>query len=260
MKLRGLLLILLFSLFALPVLAQDDGYHDVTFDAFSFRYSDADAQYVNILRYPGDPVEGAGAGFSDAPNTIFNLYSAPPAPESPLDAVIGIRLYAMSDLAQYDFMQAEVDKIQAILAGDADLSSYATSQDGSKSLPFLPPGLHGQQMRARVEVITMPDVQGIGYVTLSPTLAAIEPFGGSSFVYVFQGISADQQHYVSMVVKLDTESLFPAQEAVDLGQLGQDWDAYLKQGAETLEAAPSGAFAPALDSIAKLIESFAFAD
>lgn len=258
MKARSLLLILLLSLFSLPVFAQESGTHDVTFDGFSFSYDDALAQNLNVWRYPGDPVEGAGAGFSDAANTIFNLYNALPAPESPLDAVFGIRLYAMRDLAQYDFMQAEVDKLQAILAGDAELSDYVTTKDGFDTLPFLPTGLHGQQMRARVEIVKTPDVQGIGYLTLSPTLDAIQPFDSTSFVYVFQGISADQQHYISMVVMLTTEPLFPERETADMVQVSRNWDAYVKQGAQALEAAPSTAFTPSLDSIDVLIKSFAF--
>ncbi|MFN8560239.1 MAG: hypothetical protein U0703_01055 [Anaerolineae bacterium] len=258
MKLRSLLLILLLSLFSLPAFAQDDGTHTITLDGFSFRYNDAHAQNVNILRYPGDPVEGAGAGFSDAANTMFNLYNALPAPESPLDAVIGIRLYSMSDLAQYDFMQADVDKLQAILSGDADLSGYQTSKGGAEALPFLPTLIHGQQLRARVEIIKTPEVQGVSYLTLSPTQDAIEPFDISSFVYVFQGISADGQHYVSMVVKLTAPPLFPGRETVDMGALSREWDSYLQQGAQTLEATPADAFAPSLDSISAVIESFAF--
>jgi len=51
---------------------------------FSFSYDATIAQNLNILHYSGDPVEGAGAGFSDAANTLFNLYDAAPAPEGQL--------------------------------------------------------------------------------------------------------------------------------------------------------------------------------
>lgn len=258
MKSRSLLLILLLSLFSLPVFAQPSGIHDVTFDGFSFSYDDALAQNVNILRYPGDPVEGAGAGFSDAANTIFNLYNLTPAPESPLDAIFGIRLYALRDLAQYDFMQTEVDRLHALTSGRPNLSEFSTSSGGKLTLPFLPTGLHAQQLRARVEVIETPEVKGIGYLTLSPTLDAIQPFDSSSFVYVFQGISADNSRYISMVVMLTTPPLFPGRETVDMVELSRNWEAYLTQGAKTLEAAPSGAFAPSLDSISAVIQSFSF--
>src|SRR5262245_26780845 len=116
-------LILIVGVFSIPAFAQEEA-HSVSYDGFSFTYDAAVTENINIFHYPGDPVEGAGAGFSDAANTLFNLYAASPAPESPLDAQVGIRVYATADLAQYDFMQAVIDQLQTLVEEQPDLSAY----------------------------------------------------------------------------------------------------------------------------------------
>jgi hypothetical protein len=242
---------------SIPAFAQESNVHTVSFDSFSFSYADAIAQNINISHYPGDPVEGAGPGFSDAPNTIFNLYNAAPAPESPLDAHAGIRLYATADLAQYDFTQAAVDQLQTLVTEQLDLSAYESSSGETVALPFLPIPLNRQTLIARAEYVETEQLRGITYVVTSPTLAAIEPFTSASFNYVFQGISTDGQFYILAIFKLTT-SLFPEVSTMELADVSANWDSILVETAVTLDEAAPGDFSSSLNNFHELIESFSF--
>jgi hypothetical protein len=265
MRLKFAILLLLAGITILPAYAQEAVPsaaipHSITFDGFSFSYDETLATNLNVLHYPGDPVEGAGAGFSDAANTIFNLYNTWPAPESPLDAQVGIRVYAVRDLAQYDFMQAVVDQLQGLIAERPDLSVYETNTSADASaLPYLPIPMHGQMLRTRAQYIETEQVRGISYLVTSPTLAAIEPLTSTSFRYVFQGISTDGQYYVSLIAQIATP-LFPAENtSAELEDLSQNWEAVLQESAVTLDEAQPANFAPSLDTFDQLIASFAFA-
>ena len=264
MRFKFAILLLLVSIAVLPAHAQEalpgaGTPHSITFDGFSFSYDAALAANLNILHYPGDPVEGSGAGFSDAANTIFNLYNTWPAPESPLEAQVGIRIYAVSDLAQYDFMQAVVDELEGFVTERPDLSAYETNTAAdAPALPYLPILLHGQMLRTRAAYVETEQVRGISYLVTSPTLAAIEPFTSTSFRFVFQGISTDGQYYVSLIAQIATP-LFPAENtSAELEDLSQNWEAILQESAVTLDEAQSTDFAPSLDAFNQLISSFAF--
>lgn len=258
MQFKLLSILFIIGLFSLPAFAQETETHTVSFDGFSFTYDAAVAQNLNIWRYPGDPVEGAGPGFSDAANTLFNLYNAAPAPESPLDAQVGIRLYATADLAQYDFMGAVVDQLQTLVTEQQELAAYESSSGEVTTLPFLPLPMHGQTLIARAEYVETDQVRGIRYIVTSPTLAAIEPFTSASFNYVFQGISTDGQFYLSAIFKL-TNSLFPAEiTSVDMEDLSANWETIVADTAVILDEAHSDDFSPALESYHQLIDSFSF--
>lgn len=248
--------LLLAGLFVVPVFAHEDGAHTVSFDAFSFSYDIALGSNVNIWHYAGDPVEGAAPGFTDAASTTFNLYDAAPAPESLLDGRGGLRLYAVSDLAQYDFMQVVVDQLQSLVTDQPDLAAYESTSDSSSALPYLPVPTHGQMIKAHAEYVETEQVRGISYIVNSPTMAAAEYFVSSSFWFVFQGISTDGQYYVSAVFPLTT-TVFP--EIPPNADLPANWDAYVAQSTTNLNEAPAADFTPSLDQYYQLIESISFA-
>ena len=259
MRFKVFLIALVLGLLSVPVFAQEGGSHTATIDGFSFSYDAALAHNVNILHFPGDPVEGAGAGFSDAANTLINLYDVGPAPESPIDAntKAGIRIYAVSDLAKYDFMQAQVDQLQALIDGKTDLSAFETQAGGDTALPYLPVPIHGQILRTHTTLIETDSLKGIGYLTVTPTMDSIEPFTHSSFIYVFQGISADGKTYISAFFPLDTK-LFPQTMTDDWSGVNEHLDEVLSYSAKTLDEGQASDFTPSLDTIDSLIQSFAF--
>ncbi len=205
MKIKFLVITLLLVLLTVPVLAQET-VHTVSFDGFGFDFSDTLAQNVNIQHIAGDPVESAGPGFSDAAKIQFTLYNSGQVMDSLFDTG-GVRVYRMDELAQYSFLQAEVERLQTLLAEQPDLSAY---EDGINSetgtLPYVPVLTHGQVATARAEYIETETVQGIRY--MSVVRADLGPFGPRDFMYTFQGITTDGQYYVAATFLPATE-LFP---------------------------------------------------
>ncbi len=242
---------------SIPVLAQDSTTHTVTFDGVSFMYEAALGENVNILQVAGDPMADAGPGFSDAAKTQFTFYDF----GEPMDSLFdtgGMRVYTIADLAQYDFLQAQVDQLQNLLAKRPDLTEYesAISGEESKTLPYVPVVTHGQNLTARGAYVETDAVRGVAYVTAFR--AAQEPFLPTDFLYTFQGISTDGQWYVNVTFPLYTD-LFPETLAgFDIEQFNAQWPEYLAESLATLNDATPDDFAPSLSAVDALIQSVQF--
>lgn len=243
---------------SIPVLAQDSTNHSITFDELSFQYDASLGENVNVLQVAGDPVADAGPGFSDAAKTQFTFYDF----GEPMDSLFdtgGMRVYATADLAQYDFLQTQVDALQSLLAERPDLTEYETAISGaeSKTLPYVPVLTHGQNLTARGQYVETDAVSGVAYVTAFR--AAQEPFLPTDFLYTFQGISADGQWYINVTFPLYTE-LFPETlEGLDMEQFNAQWPEYLAESLATLNAATPEDFTPSLSAVDALIRSVQFA-
>lgn len=258
MKLKILaVIVLFFSFLGFNALAQEGESQTLTLGDFSFEFNPEFAASVNITQYAGDPSE-QGPGFSDAPHTRFTLYNQAPAPESWFEAEAGISVYRMEDLAEYEFMQAQVEQLQTLLEERPDLEEYEVVSEGSANLPYIPVLPHGQIIRAHAEYIETDAVQGVGYITYSNATA--EPFISTSFTYTFQGISADGANYVSLNVPLSF-GFFPAEpEPIDPEEFSANLTEYLTEAVNVLDDAAANEFSPSLDDINGLIQTFGFAN
>lgn len=247
MKSRFVLLLLLMLVMVVPLHAQDNASHRVTVDGFSFDL--ALRPNVNIVPYVDD-----GMTFPpEADHIQFIVYESFPVPESIFDIGSGgIRLYNIAGLNELQLEQ--VQQLQTLLADRPDLSPYMTG-DGI-SLPFLPMLTHGQPLRARAEYVETAQVSGISYLTVFS--AAAEPFLSTSFLYTFQGLSADGEHYVSVLFPLQT-SLFPAEpEPIEPDAFMSQLAEYMAETTAALTEASPDDFTPSLDALNALVESFAF--
>jgi hypothetical protein len=259
MRAKIVLFVLVLILFALPVLAQEAVTHNVAFDGISFSFDSIVGDNVNISQYPGDPVEGAGPGFSNAAHTQFNIGYLPQAPDSFFDSTAGIRVFKTADLAQYDFLQAQVDQLQGLIADQTDLSQYEVplGNNMEHTLPYVPVLTHGQVLRAQAHYIETDALTGIAYLTYYA--AASEPLLSNSFYYTVQAISKDGQYYVSANFKPTTD-LFPAEIPADFdpATFNAQMGAYLVESIATLDAASAEDFSPPLATFDAIIESMQF--
>lgn len=230
--------------------------HTTSFDGIGFTFADAYARHVNITHYAGDPPEGGAPGFTDAPYTEFVLYQDAMAPYSLFDTG-GLRVYHLSDLASYDFMQANVEQLQMMIEQQPDLAPHMQGSQQGMALPFLPTITHGQVIRARAHYIETDYVRGIAYLFASQ--AAAEPFMDTSFIYTFQGISTDDQFYVSFVVPVRSSG-FPAdgEVAIDMAAFQESLPGYYVDSIATLNAASADAFSPDLSLLDEVVVSITF--
>lgn len=250
MKLKYLLLGWL--LLAIPVLAQAS---TVSFDGFSFNLSAGLATNVNITQFAGDPPTLDQPGGPDVKHVQFNLYTNAPAPESFFDAPIGIRVYQTADFAGYDLPGKVLSQLQTLLAQKPDLTQYAVADtNGGHTLPFLPIMPAAQVIRAQIHYLETTAVHGISYVTVYRQ--DVSPFTSGDFFYTFQGLSADDSAYVTVVARLKT-SLFPATDGTNFAD-GTQYNDYMAQSLAKLTGATPDSFMPALTTLDGLVQTFRF--
>lgn len=206
---------------------------------FTVTFNGPLANNVSVTEQTGTPVDEASPGFSDAPTTLFMFDGA-------LQNA-SLRIYKMTDLAQYDFMQARVDELQNLIDTQADLNAADT-------LPQLPIYTHGQVIKARAQHHDTGTLRGISYLTAYQ--AAAEPFISDSFTFVFQGMTTDGMYYVSFLAPVTT-TLYSDELPTDfdLATFVDNLDAYLADETQTLNNAPDDAFTPQLNAVLDLILS-----
>jgi hypothetical protein len=258
LKLKLLALGIVMILGVSPALAQG-GTNTISANGFSFSFDSSWAANVNIVAYPGDPVDYEAPGGPEVKHTEFILYNGTPAPESQFDGVGGIRVYRTADFAGYDFPSQQLAQLQSLVAGMTDLTPYMaiTENTTTNTLPMMPVFPAAQVIRARAQHLDLATISGISYITVYRQ--DVSPFTSSEFWYIFQGLSKDGQYYVSAMFKI-APSMFPAEIPADF-----DWDtfnatfsAYLQQSVDQLNAATPDQFAPSLTALDAVVGSFSF--
>ncbi len=236
------------GLVAFPTFAQEKRTNRITFNDFSFSYDAELASQVVITQYLTEP---ADVFPPQGKHTLFVLSSE----EEPDNSSVGIRVYRMADLAQYDHTQSQLIQLQELLAERRDLTQYVASSENT--LPFLPVIAAGQTIHARVAYVATPKLIGISYLTAYQEAA--EPLVQHDFLYTFQGISTDGKYYVSAVFRVNPNS-FPTVLPADF-----NYETFLAQMPEYLEdsttqlaiSAPE-TFTPSLVTLDSIVQSVEF--
>ena len=231
-----------------PITAQEQVPNTVSFNGFSFSFDSEIATRVNITQYLTEP---ADVFPPHGLHTHFVIYG-----EQPPDAsIVGIRVYAMNDLATHEHTQAQVSQLQAMLAEQRDLATYTAGTENP--LPFLPVVAAGQIIRARAHYVVTSDVTGISYITAYQQ--GPQPFLQQDFLYTFQGVSADGEYYISAVFRVNPE-VFPTEMRTDFvyKTFLDELPDYLSESTTQLNEAQPSDFAPSLDMLDAVIQSIRF--
>ena len=243
--------LLLLLAFTFPALAQEETQHEVSFDGFSFSYATAVAEDVNITYNSAE--ELAGVFPTMAPHVQFLLYSGETVPAFPAEAPAVIRVFNTAD---FDEGQAgALTQLQTLLDERPNLAEYMAPD---VTLPFLPIFPAGQIIRARAQYVETEAIDGISYLTAYAE--AMEPFVSGSFIYTFQGLSANGEHYVSAIFRLNT-SLFSDELPAnfDMATFSENLDQYLADTIAAINETDASEISPSLESLDETIASFAFA-
>jgi hypothetical protein len=126
-------------------------------------------------------------------------------------------------------------------------------------LPYLPVVNAAQVFRSREQQIMFNGGRGLVYLT---TFAQdVFPATEGTVQLTFQGITDDGSKYISAVFPLDT-SILPDEigEDFDYEAFSANYEAYLAETREALDALPDDAFAPQLDALLALIGSIEVAE
>lgn len=126
-------------------------------------------------------------------------------------------------------------------------------------LPYLPLVNAAQIFRSREQAVVFNGGRGLVYLT---TFAQdVFPATEGTVQLTFQGITDDGSRYISAVFPLDT-SILPDEigEDFDYEEFSANYEAYLTETREALDALPADAFAPQLDALLALIGSIEVAE
>jgi hypothetical protein len=253
MQYRLAALILMLMMGVMPALAQES--HTVVYDAFRFSYDSTLAGHVNIAPYPGDPPDNTMEGAIEVKHTQFTLYDGDVVP-STFESPAAIRVYSVADFKGYAEREKRLAALQSLL--DKKPTSNAPEAmrlSANMELPFLPVLPAGQVITARAEYMETPAVKGIRYITVYRE--DVGPFAAGEFLYTFQGLSTDGEHYISAIFRLKP-GMFPA-ELEGFDPMTFNMATYAKESVDKLNAADAEKdFAPSLGTLNRIIHSFAF--
>jgi hypothetical protein len=148
-----------------------------------------------------------------------------------------------------DVIDQHVANLQGLIAGGA--------LGANSVLPLLPPFNAGQVFYAQYAVVPFQNGSGIRYVTMYSQAAY--PVNNHEVFYSYQGLTSDGQYWISIIFPINNPIL-PA--SGDTPPDGQSWDdfnnnyqSYLADITEQLDAQSPGSFVPTINMLDSLINS-----
>lgn len=168
-----------------------------------------------------------------------------------------IDVFTIEEFGPFPYFIEQLDELSRLLAERPDLNQYVladVSSPDAARLPFLPIFPAAQVFRAQPEYIRVPGVEGIRYLVYFSQ--ALNPIAEGEVFYTFQGITDDGQHYVSVIMPVNTgvlETDFPVIE--DYDAFAAEYQQYLMNIVGTLTPADPESFTPALSVLDALAQS-----
>jgi hypothetical protein len=158
-----------------------------------------------------------------------------------------ILIFPVDTFRTYGPGNTQIEMLQQILVGHSD--------QFPDKLPFMPVEDTVRTLRARVGYLDFQNGNGIHYLTGG---GFANPITNMNFFYTYQGLTADGKYYVAAILPIAHPSLPP-----DDGQIpadvqsaaSSDFNAYIANLTQQLEAADPASFTPNLDRLDDLIKS-----
>ncbi len=155
-----------------------------------------------------------------------------------------------------------VDPTYPLLIGNKDaliqlLTTHPTEVE-HRDLPFYPPTNAGILFHARFHYLNFQNGSGVAYLAqLGQAYGAISNY---DLLYVYQGLTADGQHYVSAYLPINAPGLVDEADALPEAdpRYQGDYENYAAQVAAELNALSSDAFTPTLEEIECMVASIEF--
>jgi hypothetical protein len=218
--------------------------------------TETQCELLGISTEPWLPVEikcekipaETGTGFMDTPAHArigFENYPISPAFHEPQ-----IMLYPVASYREINQEAADrIDQLKGVLAN--------RPEQPARPFPFLPVWNAGQSLAVKLEYLDFVDGEGIRY--LAQYGQAAWPINNQDLFYTFQGLTADGEYYISVVLPVTHPDLPPDGDSY----IGDDFEAfigtyesYLDDVEWQLEQTGSKVFVPnlsALDAVMRTI-------
>lgn len=164
-----------------------------------------------------------------------------------------LKIYPLEEYrALSDYAASTIDTLEAIITGKHDLAE-------SYELPYLPEQNAAQVINAGIETLNFQEGRGLRY--LAQYAQDVTPVVNDALIYTFQGISADQRHYVSFIYPLAHQDLadstgdYFAGSEKDYPAFEEGYRDYIEQTRNMLNTAEKDHFSPPLDLLDDVVQS-----
>lgn len=160
-----------------------------------------------------------------------------------------IHVYRLSEwLALHPEASTRVNALKALIAGGAP---------GATALPVLDLFNAAQEFHAQYKVVSFANGSGIRFVSQYAQYYA--PINNHDMFLIFQGLTSDEQYWVSAVLRI-TNPILPADASTIPGgmteqEFADQFDAYITDITTQLNAQPETSFMPSITLLDALIQS-----
>jgi hypothetical protein len=176
------------------------------------------------------------------------IFSGYVLPDQPLFQ--WIHVYRLSEfLALRPQAAAGADALKALIAGGAP---------GASALPVLDLFGAAQEFHAQYKVVSFAGGSGIRFISQYAQYYA--PINNKDVFLIFQGLTSDEQYYISAVLRI-SNPILPANADNPPGGMsweafGNQFDTYIVDITNQLNAQPEASFVPGIPLLDALIQSF----
>jgi hypothetical protein len=160
-----------------------------------------------------------------------------------------INVYRLADfLALQPQAAARVDALKALIAGGAP---------GAKALPVLDLFNAAQEFHSQYKVVSFTGGAGIRFISQYAQYYA--PINNSDMFLIFQGLTSDNQYFISAVLRI-SNPILPADASTIPGgmteqEFADQFDTYIADITTKLNAQPEASFIPSITLLDALIQS-----
>ena len=160
-----------------------------------------------------------------------------------------IHVYRLAEfLALRPQASTSVDKLKALIAGGAPAAD---------ALPVMDLLGAAQEFHAQYKVVSFAGGSGIRFISQYAQYYA--PINNSDMFLIFQGLTSDEQYYISAVLRISNPILpanpLPLPGGMTDEQFSNQFDAYIADITNQLNAQPEASFIPGIALLDALIQS-----
>lgn len=226
----------------------------VTYDGVQFSFNAALADAVLVAQYSAQTNDGPTPSPAYTEFTFENYSEG----DYLLRAIQPrVDIFRIEDFGAFPFYVEQLDALGQLLAIRPDLNQYTNVSPGTSdalTLPFLPVFPAMQVLRALPEYVEVGNVRGIRYLVYFSQ--APNPVLEGEMFYTFQGITNDGQHYVSVLLPVNT-GVLPTEEpaAVDMEVWMAGYQDYLRNLLGQVVASGGASATPSLATLDALAQS-----
>ena len=159
-------------------------------------------------------------------------------------------VFPTNDPSAKDFRQAYPPHVDARKQLRAVLREHPAER---QELPVLPWADVGMPFNKKIRYLDFRSGSGVAWLTQWTIDPA--PINNAQLWYIFQGLTADGAHYVSVEIRVTHPSLPPQAEVKDYRAFEKQYPAYLAKAVKEIATQPDDSFQPSLARLRAMFES-----